>query len=730
MTPEIPNIEKRELILLVTDKELLATQVYQALENNYLISRGRNYAEALSRMTFRLPNLVITDIELPDRTGLDLLRTIRNSIKTKLIPFILLDYQQNQSARTRIEALDFGADDYVLCPFHPEELLAVVQSKLNKFKEFYLLSITDELTRLYNRREFMKKFQDEINNYPERTLSVAILDIDYFKHVNDTYGHQIGDKVLMELAQLLKTCTSDTFFPARFGGEEFVILFPSSSAEAAKILIEELLEDFSLLIFEAGNSRFHVTFSAGISEYPETARNVSELLSRADQALYAAKDEGRSRVYIFSPIMARNDKFWEYLRIRKGMFIDARSNDAVTRLPFLPQLLEVISSLDFTVNSIGILVIKLNPIQPIKKYFGPMNFQYDIENIRIAIEKACELIFPSDTYIGLSDFFSYEFTILFPSVVNFSYNLEKFYLICEDIGKTIDKVLSDYYVDIVYSSGVVSLDKSNPRGIYSAIDAVRTKGRKISSKVKKFAETRALFENADDSFRFLDHFSIRNFYPLDWDGSCLHYFSLNEKLNKYNAFGALIQSIINTPSRLENFLKTIDRSVLDQFPDTMLFNFPGGELWNDRIQFNSYLDVLDRMFPPNNKVILLNEYSLSDLDIENIASLQEDLPSHVSLGLNNCYISNDILSVISRIEFSMILLSESITRNIHYFKDRIKIISGLKMFLDQVGIPLCAKNVQMEEEYQILGDLRISYVSGNYIEKMSDYHIKVSTENE
>lgn len=730
MTTEIRDTEKHEIILLVTDNDHLALQVIQALENNYHISRARNYAEALSRMTFRLPNLVITDTDLPDRTGLDLLRTIRNSIKTKLVPFILIDRLQDQSPKARIEALDFGADDYLLSPFQPEELKAVVQSKLNKFKEFYLLSITDELTRLYNRREFMKKFQDEISNCPDRTLSVAILDIDYFKHVNDTYGHQVGDKVLMELAGLLKKYTCESFFPARFGGEEFVILFPSSSSSAAKETIEELLEDFSLQVFEGGNAKFHVTFSAGISEYPETARNVSELLSRADQALYAAKDEGRSRVYVFSPIMARNDKFWEYLRIHKGMFIDSRSNDAATGLPFLPQLLEVISSLDFPVNSIGVILIKLVPIQPIKKYFGPVNFQYDIENIRIAIEKACELIFPSDTYIGLSDFFSYEFTILFPSVVDFSYNIDKFYLICEDIGKTINRILADYYVDIVYSSGVVTIDKSNPRGIYSAIDAIRTKGRKISSKVKVFADTRTLFDKIENTFRFADHLKIRSYYPLDIDGSCLHYFSLNEKLNRYNAFGALINSIVKSPEHLEKIFKTIDPLILSQYPETILFNFPGVEVWRNQSKFESFINLIDRSFPENRKIILINEYSLSIQNVDDVAAIQNNLPPHITLGLNNCYISNDILSVISQIEFSLILLSESITRNIHYFKDRIKIISGLKMFLDQVGIPLCAKNVQIEEEYQVLSDLRLSYLSGSYMEKMSDYHVKVSTEKE
>ena len=715
------DYEKHSDILFVTAEESLAEQIIKTLSETYNLDRARNYTQALSHMAFSLPSLIIVDTDLPDRSGLDLLKTIRGSIKTKLIPIIMMTRQDNNPLKSRIETLESGADDCILFPFQPEELIVLIQSRLNKFKEFYLLSITDELTRLYNRREFIKKFQDEINRHPEKILSVAILDIDYFKHVNDTYGHQTGDKVLMELAEILKKNTSEYFFPARFGGEEFVILFPFSNSEDARDRIETILDEFASLNFEAGHSTFHVTFSAGISEYPGIARNVSELLSRADQALYTAKDEGRNRIYIFSPIMARNDKFWEYLRSRKGMFVDTHSCDAVTGLPFLPQLLETISGLDFIVKSIGILVIRLNPVQSVKKYFGPMNFQFDVENIRISIEKSCELIFPSDTYIGLSDFFSYEFTVLFPSVVDFSFNLEKFHSICEEIGNTLNRVLSEYYVDMTFSSGVISIDRSNPRNIYTAIDAVRTKGRKLSIKAKKFAENRALFEKNENDFDFSDYFTIRKYYPMEWDGSPLLYFSMNEKVNRTNAFGALIQSLNISPENLASFFNKIDGALLKKHSGTMLFNLPSEELWENPDRFLDYVRVADMIFPDNNKIILLNEYALSEMDTNGLLSIQESMPSHISLGLNNCYIGNDILSIISRIEFSMIFLSESITRNLHLFKNRIKIISGLKIFLDQVGIPLCAKNIRLEEEYQVIRDLRLSYISGSYIEAIADH---------
>jgi PleD family two-component response regulator len=219
--------KKRDLILIVSDKTDLKNIICGVLEDEYRIISASSVPEALSAITLKLPDMFIVDIDLPLQSGIELLKKIREGIKTKLIPFLLLSPESRSGEK--IEAMEIGADDYLSYPFSVEELKAVVKLRLNKFKEFYLLSITDELTRLYNRREFIKKFNDEISEFPEKVVSLSILDIDHFKKVNDIYGHQMGDIVLMKLAEVLKSRASENFFAARFGGEEFVILFPVST---------------------------------------------------------------------------------------------------------------------------------------------------------------------------------------------------------------------------------------------------------------------------------------------------------------------------------------------------------------------------------------------------------------------------------------------------------------------------------------------------------------------
>ena len=114
-------------------------------------------------------------------------------------------------------------------------------------------------------------------------------------------------------------------------------------------------------------------FSAGIAEYPAMASTISELLSRADQALYAAKNDGRARTYIFRPIMARNDRFWEYLKTRKGTFFEPPFNEPVSKLPYLPQTLEQIINLDYEVRSIGVLIIRIQPLFDLRSLRGQRN---------------------------------------------------------------------------------------------------------------------------------------------------------------------------------------------------------------------------------------------------------------------------------------------------------------------------------------------------------------------
>lgn len=163
------------------------------------------------------------------------------------------------------------------------------------------LSSTDELTGLYNRRYLIEKLQQQLDTQKRyhTPVSVVLIDIDHFKVINDTHGHHAGDNVLVGFAQLLKNRLRKTDIFSRFGGEEFIIIMPYTSVVSAKELVEILLKECQQSPFEFNtNCTGRVTFSAGISQILDQDKDVSDVLTRADDAMYRAKWDGRQRVYI------------------------------------------------------------------------------------------------------------------------------------------------------------------------------------------------------------------------------------------------------------------------------------------------------------------------------------------------------------------------------------------------------------------------------------------------
>ena len=184
--------------------------------------------------------------------------------------------------------------------------LALERVKLIAFLEN--LSITDALTGIANRRHFEWRLSEEVERarrykYP---LSALLLDLDHFKQVNDNYGHQIGDVVLQQVAQRLKSSLRRTDFLARYGGEEFVVLAPQTPAERAIILGERLRQVIAESpITVADDLQIRITLSVGIAVFPDHAQNESELIGAADTALYKAKQMGRNRVCMFEPELVK-----------------------------------------------------------------------------------------------------------------------------------------------------------------------------------------------------------------------------------------------------------------------------------------------------------------------------------------------------------------------------------------------------------------------------------------
>jgi hypothetical protein len=285
--------------------------------------------------------------------------------------------------------------------------------------------------------------------------------------------------------------------------------------ERADEAMQDLLKEFSGIEFSHKDETFHVTFSAGIAEYPMLSNNASEMLSRADQALYSAKEDGRNRVYMFSHAMIRNDKFWQYITARKSVFITENLFDTTTKLPYLPQVLEEIINVDYEVKSIGVLILTISFIKRAKDFMNCHNVLYDVESIRMIIANSCNLVFPSDMLMCISDFFSHQFMMLFPSMFDLSSDLTGFNNICRDVSYSIRESLKNMNIDIEYSSGVVFLDRENPKKIYEDLNDIRDKKIIITNKQSGFDNLAAMI-NDKPQFSFIRNlFELKNYYNME-----------------------------------------------------------------------------------------------------------------------------------------------------------------------------------------------------------------------
>ncbi|HZK43724.1 MAG TPA: diguanylate cyclase [Syntrophomonadaceae bacterium] len=248
------------------------------------------------------PNIVILDWMMPGMDGIEICRKLRERNSANYTYIILL------TSRSRpedvIRGLDSGADDYIVKPFHPEELksrIKIGQRIIELEQRISSLARTDYLTGLLNRRAFIERLEAELNKGIRKAgnIGLIITDIDNFKLVNDTYGHQAGDQVLQDFAQSLKKSCRGYDFVGRYGGEEFIIAMPEADLEMTALTAERIrkqieqndtfLKDFPV--------RVKVTASFGITAMEKGAPNTTDtLISAADNALYLAKRSGRNQV--------------------------------------------------------------------------------------------------------------------------------------------------------------------------------------------------------------------------------------------------------------------------------------------------------------------------------------------------------------------------------------------------------------------------------------------------
>jgi diguanylate cyclase (GGDEF)-like protein len=244
------------------------------------------------------PDLVLLDLYMPEVNGAELVKVIRQMDEFVSIPIVFLSSEDDFNKQ--MEAMSLGGDDFLTKPIKASHLVALVKSRLERLKTLRSYMVRDSLTGLLNHTSSRSALIQEINRCGRQKarLAVAMLDIDLFKQVNDTYGHAAGDNVLKSLSRLLKQRLRKSDIIGRYGGEEFVVLLLDVDAEQAHRIMDEIRIHFSeVKHFATPSGSLQVTFSCGIATYPEIT-DPKMLTEAADQALYAAKAAGRNQIVV------------------------------------------------------------------------------------------------------------------------------------------------------------------------------------------------------------------------------------------------------------------------------------------------------------------------------------------------------------------------------------------------------------------------------------------------
>jgi diguanylate cyclase (GGDEF)-like protein len=311
-------------VLAVDDDEMQLKLVERYLTRlGARVTVARDGRQALQEALAKTPQVVIADWMMPGMDGVDLCRALRRIRQGREMYFLLLTGREDEEKV--VEAFDAGVDDYVVKPFNPKLLLARIKAGMRVVelederardratlikqgaelsrseRKFKALAMTDILTKLRNRRYAIERLVQEWSNGSRdaKPLSVITVDIDYFKKVNDTYGHDAGDRVLSETARILRDEIRTGDDAVRMGGEEFLIICYGTEASQAMICAERVRKSVEKNVVCVGDFEIGVTVSLGVAERTPEMQSIDDLLKASDVAVYQAKDAGRNRACIY-----------------------------------------------------------------------------------------------------------------------------------------------------------------------------------------------------------------------------------------------------------------------------------------------------------------------------------------------------------------------------------------------------------------------------------------------
>lgn len=292
----------KQKLLIIDDEPVNIRLIKEVLGNDYEYYFATNGNKGIEIAVSSPVDLILLDIVMPDINGFEVCTKLKNIVSTQDIPIIFIT--ASISEEDEAKGLELGAVDYVSKPIRPAVLRVRVKNhlELKKHREALRKSAEiDVLTNIPNRRRFDYVYTSE-SKHSERTgnkLSVLMIDIDYFKHYNDTYGHAAGDHCIKQVAQTIKnTLHRPRDFVARYGGEEFVVLLPETDDEGASNVANEILKNIFNNKIEHESSKVSNYVTVSIGGTSAIILDKAKILKEADEMLYKAKANGRNQVCI------------------------------------------------------------------------------------------------------------------------------------------------------------------------------------------------------------------------------------------------------------------------------------------------------------------------------------------------------------------------------------------------------------------------------------------------
>ena len=285
-------------VLIVDDSPSLAGYYAMTLQSagmeTVVVNDPLKTLDALHDFT---PELILMDMYMPGCSGLEMAKVIRQQEAYVSTPIVFLSAETD--IEKQLEALQFGADDFLTKPIQPAHLISSVTSRVQRYRVLRTFMVRDSLTGLLNHTKIKEELELEIMRATRQsnTFIFAMIDIDFFKKVNDNYGHPVGDRVIKSLSRLLQQRLRKTDIIGRYGGEEFAVVLKDTDEKNAFIALDNIRKAFEQIVQHAENGEFSVTVSCGLAAFPRFS-SAAELNNAADRALYAAKGGGRNCVVI------------------------------------------------------------------------------------------------------------------------------------------------------------------------------------------------------------------------------------------------------------------------------------------------------------------------------------------------------------------------------------------------------------------------------------------------